>query len=189
MSLRNDQTSGLLTHVLGIIISTFGTFGLVIVVLQHVFFLKQPVGPTASGQAIELRMRAIDELLLIYLPIMVLGGVLFSVFGYYVRHGSQWARRLAQIVAVCGFAWVIAYFIHGRQIPSLPERQGSAPLESLKFIVDGATRIGSYLLLAAVPSFIFFVLSRPRNRTLVSPGANMQKPSGSEDELRPTALH
>lgn len=165
MALRTDKTSGLLMLVIGIALTCFASVGLAMVVLQRAVALSMAAQQNSEEASFLSALDAIYGVWIIYLPMMVAGGFIFVICGFYVRQGSMVARRVAQIAAICSYAWIIAYAMSSYRIAAaisqaikiLPEPVGVAFL----WLSIAAT----ILISAAIPTAILYSLGRSRSHT------------------------
>src|SRR5437016_2732415 len=108
MSLRTDKVSGIITCLFGIAMVGFASFGLLIAALQRVLIsAMSPLPQSPDARSVVDGMHALHGIWFNYLPIMILGGLVFGGAGFYVTRSSLAARRVAQATAICGYVWVI----------------------------------------------------------------------------------
>lgn len=162
MSLRTDRISGIVTGAFGIVMVGFASFGLLIVALQRAMLGAMPLPENPQGVSVEDAIRAIHGVWFIYFPLMIAGGFVFAVAGFCVVRGSLVARRVAQLNAICGYAWLIAYAISCYQIMDVigppPGTLGAAANSIFLWL---SLTVGT-LIPAAFPTALLFLLSRPR---------------------------
>src|SRR4051794_39567850 len=78
-------------------------------------------------------MEAVHSVWIIYMPLMLAGGLAFLVAGYRVLYGSELARRIAQVNAVLGYVWLAAYAVSCYRImPVFDEMFSNLPFPSPK---------------------------------------------------------
>ncbi|WP_146594782.1 hypothetical protein [Novipirellula galeiformis] len=120
-----------------------------------------PMPQNPNGASVADAMRAIHGVWFIYLPIMIVGGIVYAVSGFYVRRGSFAARRVAQANAIVGYIWVVAYSISCYQIigppPDVLPEPASTVFQWFSIIVGA-------LIGAAFPTGLLYLLSRPQNQ-------------------------
>ena len=87
ISLRTGRISGIVTCISGIVMIGFAVFGLLFVVLQRLMF---------STMSLVDMVDAIHAVWLVYLPLMIVGGIVYAVTGWKIQGGSHFARRVAQ---------------------------------------------------------------------------------------------
>lgn len=161
MSLRTDNVSGAITCAFGIVMVAFASFGLMIVALQRLILTTMPPIPQNPGAPpFTDMMYAIHGVWFVYLPIMIVGGVIYAVAGFYVRRGSLPARRIAQANAIVGYIWAIAYSVSCYRIMQImpPPIDLSEPASMAFKLV---TMIFGTLVSAAFPTALLLILCRP----------------------------
>lgn len=167
MSLRTDRVSGIITWVFGLVMIGFATFGILIIVIQRAMIgamPPMPMNPNEPGVSVIDAIYAVHGIWFIFLPLMIAGGIVFAFAGFRLQRGSTAARRLAQANAVCAYVWVIAYLASCIRVmevigppPGMVPGRLSLLFQFVSFVVGG-------LMLAAFPTGLLFVLSRPGNR-------------------------
>jgi hypothetical protein len=163
--MRTDQFSGLFACILGVMMIAFGVFSLLMVGLQRVMlFGLPPIPQDARGIAFTKATEAIHLTWLIYMPLMIVGGLVFAVTGVGVFRGSEIARRVPQVNALLGYIWLAAYAVscyHVWQIP-FPGLNESA-IDIFRWI----SLISGTLGAAVLPTALLYALSRPRSTMAV----------------------
>src|SRR4051812_6422302 len=85
LKLRSDKVAGAITGVLGICLAAFASFGLLMVALQRFMFSRMPrMPPDSNGIAMEDWFQATHGIWMIYMPLMIVGGLVLAVAGFYV---------------------------------------------------------------------------------------------------------
>ena len=164
-SLRTDKVSGTITCAFGIVMICFASFGLMIVAGQRM--MLSAIGPMTEfpeGPSPIDAMNALHGVWFIYLPIMLVGGIVYAVSGFHVRRGSLVARRVAQANAIVGYLWVVAYSISGYQVSSSLAPQLSVLPEPVSTALLSFSMIFCMAIGAAFPTGLFYILSRPQNQ-------------------------
>ena len=153
MSLRTDKVSGVITLVFGIVLIAFATYGLLILAVQRLLMVVTPEMAAAVD--------AIQQIWVIYFPIMIIGGFVYAIAGFYILRGSLVARRIAQANAICGYAWVMAYSIRCYEVMDVigPHNIG----EPARSVLQWSIMFISVLSGMAFPTALLYLLSRPRN--------------------------
>ena len=108
-------------------------------------------------------MQAVHRVWFTYLPIMIAGGVVFAVAGYYLSRGSLTARRIAQANAIAGYVWLAAYIMSCYPLMDDLMPQGILPAP-VRIAFKWFTLIFGTLQGAAFPTLLLFLLSRPRQQ-------------------------
>jgi hypothetical protein len=165
MALRTDNVSGIITGVFGVVMAGFAGFGLLIVALQRVMLSAMPPFPhDPSGVSVVDAMHAIHGVWFVFFPLMIAGGIVFAVSGFYVRRGSLAARRVAQANAILGYVWLVAYMASCHRVsdrffppPDLLPMPAAGVLQWVSLVMG--TLMG-----AAFPTGLLFILSRPREQ-------------------------
>ncbi|MCE9552504.1 MAG: hypothetical protein K8T91_03880 [Planctomycetes bacterium] len=159
MAFRTDKVSGVITCGFGIVMTGFALFGLLIITIQRFVFSMAPRQGAHSAQFL-VSMKAVHSVMFLYLPLLMLGGVVLAVAGFYVVRGSRLARRIAQVTAVCGYVWLGGYVYGCYQVIFTlhPTATDVAPRAVMVF--DWFSLIGGTVLGAAFPSGLLFLLSR-----------------------------
>lgn len=162
MSFRSDKNAGAIICGLGIAMIFFGASGLSLVGLQRVVITTMPRIPPGPGSANFLAtMEGGHKILLIYLPLMILGGIVFAVSGIYIRRGLLLARRLAQMNTACGYVWGICYGVSCWELSSqLGPPPGMPPAIHFPFRVFCGT--GGAIMLIAIPTIFLWILVPPK---------------------------
>jgi hypothetical protein len=163
--LRTDKVSGIVTLIFGLLMIGFATFGLTIVGFQRlVISLLMQDSQNAEMSRIVESMKAMHGVWFIYLPLMMLGGLVFAVSGFFLSRGSLAARRIAQINAICGYMWGIAYSMSCYQIMDVVMPQTPALPDSARTAFMWVSLVVGTLLNAAFPTAMLFLLSRPTSK-------------------------
>jgi hypothetical protein len=163
--LRTDKVSGIVTLVFGLMMIAFGSFGLLIVALQRLMIAATMQNPqNADMSRVVEAMKAIHGVWFIYLPLMVAGGLVFAVCGFFLLRGSFAARRIAQANAICGYVWGIAYSISCYQIMDVVMPQTPELPDSVRTAFMWLSLVGGTLLNALFPTALLYLLSRPRSK-------------------------
>lgn len=165
MSLRTDRTSGALTCVLGVLLAFHSSLGLIVVSLQRMLLSFIPPSEMLEGPSMAEMIRAIHNIFLLYLPLLLAGGISFTIAGYFIRGGSLVARRVAQATAVCGYVWVLAYLASVYRSWDLfvpPMMLSEASFEPFSQVFKWCSLVGNGLVAAAFPTGMLYLLSRPR---------------------------
>ena len=167
MSLRTDRVSGIITWVFGLVMIGFATFGLLIIAIQRAMIgvmPPMPMNPNEPGVSVIDAMYTVHGIWFVFLPLMIAGGIFFAFAGFRLQRGSTAARRLAQANAVCGYVWIVAYLFSCTRVMEVldpPPGMVSGYLGGVfQFVSIGV----GILMLAAFPTGLLFVLSRPDNR-------------------------
>jgi hypothetical protein len=165
-SLRTDKVSGTITGVFGLMMVGFASFGLIIVGLQRVMFSFMPKPPREDqGVPIDVVMDAIHGVWFIFFPLMIAGGIVFAIAGYYLRRGSQTARRVAQVNALLGYLWVIGYiFSCYRVIDVIAPSPEFVPAEVSRGFQWFSLVLG-FFMSAGFPTGLLLVLCGSRGET------------------------
>lgn len=164
MTVRSDKVAGIVTSVFGLLMTAFACFGLLILRLQRMVILGMPSEhEDAEAAAVMKAMMAIHHVWFIYLPLMILGGLILVGSGWWLFHGSQVARRIAQATALGGYVWSVAYAVSCYQIMDDIMPRGLPEPARVAFMWLSLV-IGT-LISAAFPSALLFLLSRPRDRS------------------------
>ncbi len=138
----------------------FGTFALLMVLAQRILFsTMQPIPPDPPGIAFMKTMDAIHGVWLVYMPLMIAGGLVFAVGGIGLVRGSEIARRIAQANAVLGYVWLIAYGVSCYRIMPLFEELSGLPMRLFGVVSILVTT----LIFATVPTGLLYLLSRPNS--------------------------
>jgi hypothetical protein len=159
--LRTDKVSGIVTLIFGLLMIGFATFGLTIVGFQR---LVMQDSQNAEMSRIVESMKAMHGVWFIYLPLMMLGGLVFAVSGFFLSRGSLAARRIAQINAICGYMWGIAYSMSCYQIMDVVMPRTPALPDSARTAFMWVSLVVGTLLNAAFPTAMLFLLSRPTSK-------------------------
>jgi hypothetical protein len=141
--------------------SAFATAGLIAVMVKRFFMLRLAEGAGPHTEADISRLWTIDRILLMFLPVIVIFGFVLCFCGRFIRRGSYWARRAAQLTAVLGYIWVAAYLFACRSALSAQAGMPIPETEVERGILEAA-RIGSYFLLFAIPTFLLIILADNR---------------------------
>ena len=165
--LRTDKASGIIVGCIGIIMAGFGAFGLAIILFQRLMLdFAGPIPVHPDGFNFEKTMRDAHTVWLTYMPFTIGGGILFAVCGLLIYRGSTPARRVAQLNAVLGYVWGIAYSWSCSRLVdrfAFPEFElNDSSIEWLKIVSLAASLIFN----AAIPTALLFLLSRPKNQTI-----------------------
>ncbi len=164
MTVRSDKVSGIVTSVFGLLMTAFACFGLLILGFQRMVILGMPQEhEDAEAAAVMKAMLAIHHVWLIYLPLMIVGGLIFVGAGWWLYRGSQVARRIAQATALGGYVWVAAYTVSCYQIMDDIMPRGLPEPARVAFM--WLSLVSGTLIGAAFPSVLLFFLSRPRGGT------------------------
>jgi hypothetical protein len=143
----------------------FASFGLLLVALQLVIISAMPPMPQNPGRpSFTDMMHAIHGVWFIYLPITIVGGIIYMVAGYYMRRGSNIARRVAQVNAIAGYVWVITYSISCYQIMDVIGPPPGVLSEFGGAVFQWFSLIAGTLMGAAFPTGLLFILSRPKDQ-------------------------
>jgi hypothetical protein len=168
MSLRTDRNSGILTCICGVLMSVFAAVALLMVALQRLMLTTMPPIPTsdARGKLFLQTMHRMHDIWLLYMPLMLAGGVVFAIAGFRLLYGSQLARRVAQINASVGYLWLIAYALSCYQFaPTMLDLfasfPGSPPKPALTAFFHFSI-VGTTLFQAVLLTGLLYTLSRPR---------------------------
>jgi len=161
---RSDKVAGVITGVFGLLIAGFGAFGLVIVAFQRLMDQAIPRNTTRNQlpgfEHFDEMMAAVQNTFITYLPFMIAGGLIFGVAGYFIYRGSLAARRIAQINALLGFVWIIAYSIRSYRVLQTMIDLGFplnlSPASQLVMI------IGNTIFMFVFPSALLYILKRPK---------------------------
>jgi hypothetical protein len=163
--LRTDKISGLVTLVFGLLMIGFGAFSLAIVGFQRLVITGLMQDPqNADMSRVAEGMKAVHGVWFIYLPLMMLGGLVFVVSGFFLSRGSLTARRIAQINAICGYMWGIAYSMSCYQIMDVVMPQTPALPDSARTAFMWGSLVGGTLINAAFPTALLYLLSRPASK-------------------------
>jgi hypothetical protein len=168
-SLRTDRNSGIITCIFGGVMIPFGAFGLLMVALQRLMFSTLPPIPATDphGKLFLETMHLIHGAWLIYMPLLIVIGVVFVVAGIQLFRGSQVARRVAQVNAGLCYVWLIAYAVSCYQIlPTMLDLFASFPNAPPRPFLQAFAHIsavGTTLFHALFPTVLLYLLSRPRS--------------------------
>jgi hypothetical protein len=163
VQLRSDSTSGAVIIVLGVLAMLQGGFGFLFavamkVVVESVLANAQPPPPPDFEDT----SRPILTAFLIHMPLLAIIGLVLVVAGFWLRRGSQRARRVAQVTVLAGFLWLVAYSLHA-YLFVFPHHQPNPMLsreaESVGMILS---MVVSYLVGVLVTAGLLFILSRPK---------------------------
>lgn len=159
-SVRSDKVAGVITGIFGLVLVGFGGFGLMIVAFQRLM-MSIPTTPgnhPAGFEHFDEMMRAVQDAFITYLPLMIAGGLVFGIAGFYIYRGSQSARRIAQTNAVLGFVWIIAYTIMSYRVTQM---MAGPPFNiSPQFIWSSI--VVNLIIQFAFPAALLYMLRSPR---------------------------
>ena len=163
MSLRTDRVSGILTAVLGLFITASTVASLALIGFQNLLLTRiREMPPTEAGLEFAETIGVFQDIWRVFMPPLLVGGVVYALSGYLLLRGSQRARRVAQFNTVCGLVWAAAYTVSSYRLMDTV----MPPLEELPEPARmGMIAIG--LLMGAGFNFgilagLLFALSRPR---------------------------
>ena len=162
MSFRSNESAGAIICAVGIVMMVLGLTILSIVGLQRVVFASMPPIPPSPGSAQFLAtISVIHRIALLFMPIMIAGGIVFAVTGFHIQRGSLAARRCAQVNAACGYLWGFCFGFTSWEIGSqLGPPPGMSP--TLYFPFQIVCGIGNALMLVAIPTLLLCILRRPK---------------------------
>ncbi|QDU28347.1 hypothetical protein ETAA8_34470 [Anatilimnocola aggregata] len=162
MSLRSDFASGIITGVFGVLMTLFAGFALLIIALQRAMLGMMPVRP-GERHGIDVMKVAdtIHGIWFFYMPLTLVGGLVFAISGYYLYRGSNVARRVAQLNAICGFAWTVAYAISCGQASEIQAELMSMPAPMVA-LNRWFTIIATIVFGSLFPGALLIVLIRPK---------------------------
>jgi len=136
----------------------FGTLALLMVVAQRLLFLSMPPPPQDPDFVKFMNtMHAVHRVWLLYMPLMIAGGLVFAIAGIGLVLGSRIARRVAQANAVLGYLWLLAYGVSCYGVMSLFEELSGLPMK----LFGLASIIVTTLIFATVPTGLLYLLNRP----------------------------
>ena len=165
MSFRSDKNAGTIICGLGIAMVVLGAFCLGIVGLQRVVIASMlPIQPGPGTANFMAGMDGLHRICLLYLPVMILGGMVFAVSGFYIRRGSLVARRCAQLNAVCGYVWGFCNAFSCWKVGSHLGPPPGIP-STVYFAMQIVCGVGGVLMFVAIPTVLLLILNRPKTQT------------------------
>jgi hypothetical protein len=164
-SICTPRNSGIVTCLAGFSMTGFASFALLMILLQRMMFaLLPPVPQDRQGILFTTGMNAVHGIWMIYMPLMLAGGVVFIVTGYRLLYGSELARRIAQTNAVLGYFWLAAYAISCyRVLPIFEEEMFSHSPFPFPKAFGLISVVGTTMIAALIPTGLLLVLSRVRH--------------------------
>ena len=177
MFIRRDATSGWITVIVGVGAAVFGAVALIFVGIHREFLNTMATHPNGPDDDFLIGANAGYAHVFKFVPWMLLGGIILAIAGYYVRLGSAFWRRVAQLVCVSSFVWLLAVLIDGYHIFPLISPRFFQDQPSFATAFKWICIIGNGLIYSSFPLFLLFVLHCPRPRS-------ERRPTHSQEQLR-----
>ena len=165
MSLRTDRVSGILTAVLGLFVTASALLSLALIGFQNLLLTRMSeMPPTEAGLELAETIGVFQDIWRVFMPPLLVGGVVYALSGYLLLRGSQRARRVAQFNTVCGFVWAAAYTVSSYRLMevAMPPREELPEPARMAMVLIGLL-VGAGFNFGALGGLLF-VLSRPRGQ-------------------------